>query len=262
MIRRRARVRPVARRTIVSGAWMIAALAACGDPAQVESVITDATTTAHYAFHSAAGDSVDVEWQEAFHAWVSAELEITEPRRLEYFKYRDRAHLASITGRSTNGFAEPGTLRFHTIWPIDNHEGVHTLVLLHLGHPPALFNEGVAVAHQTDPFAGDLVARWSGQDIHDLARTFLRQRRIPALTALLRSPDFFSHSDAITYPTAGSFVRWLLDRYGLGAFRALLAGASFDDPAETTRQRFQTAYGMPLEDAWTAWQSWLEMEGS
>ena len=44
--------------------------------------------------------------------------------------------MQALTGRSTNGFAEPGTTRFHTIWPTDNHEVVHTIVILHLGFPP------------------------------------------------------------------------------------------------------------------------------
>ena len=110
----------------------------------------------------AKGDSVDTDWQESYYAWIEAEFELASDQRLEYFKYRDRAHLAALTGRDANGFAEPGTVRFHTIWPRGNHEGVHTLVVLHLGHPPALFNEGVAVAHHMAPGAGDPVARWGG----------------------------------------------------------------------------------------------------
>ena len=90
--------------------------------------------------------------------------------------YRDRAHLRALTGRYTNGFAEPGTTRFHTIWQIDNHEGVHTLVILQIGHPPALFNEGVAVAHQTEPAQSILTPRWNGTDLHVLARQDRRRR--------------------------------------------------------------------------------------
>jgi hypothetical protein len=79
--------------------------------------------------------------------------------------------MQALTGRSTNGFAGLGTTRFHTIWPTDNHEAVHTIVALHLGFPPPLFTEGVAVAHSTDPVRGVLRPRWSSTDIDVLAPT-------------------------------------------------------------------------------------------
>jgi hypothetical protein len=77
--------------------------------------------------HSSQGDVVDAAWQETYYAWAVGGLELAPTGRLDYFKYRDRADLRSVTGRDTNGFAEGGTTRFHTIWPMDNHGGVHTL---------------------------------------------------------------------------------------------------------------------------------------
>ena len=233
-------------------------VAGCSDPAAIVSDLTQTQTTDHYIFHMAEGDSVDTVWQESYYGWITAELGIDSSPQLEYFKYRSRAHLAALTGRETNGFAEPGTVRFHTIWPLDNHEGVHTLVILHFGHAPALFNEGVAVAHQVNPASGDLEARWSGKSVHELARGFLEQGTLPALEALIESSGFFSHDEGVTYPGSGSFVRHLLDRYGVESLRDLLSGATFGDSAAVTRERFAAAYGLSLEDAWTSWQEWLE----
>jgi hypothetical protein len=235
----------------------VVALTGCDDPIAPEDVLSRTLTSDHYVFRMAPGDSVDVAWQEAYFDWVSAELQVVPADRLEYFKYRDRAHMQEVTGRATNGFAEPGTPRFHTIWPIDNHEGVHTLVILGLGHPPALFNEGVAVAHHTSPATGDFVVRWSGQDVHDIVRGLIGAGAVPAVEDLIESPDFFSDSENLRYPLAGSFVRWLLDEHGLAPFRALLDGAAFDQSAAVTLQRFQQAYGLSLSDAWDAWLAWL-----
>ena len=213
--------------------------------------------SAHYVYHMAPGDVVDTTWQERYYTWVVTQLAVQPTARLDYFKYRDRSHMQQVTGRLTNGFAEPGTTRFHTIWPIDNHEGVHTLVILHIGHPTALFNEGIAVAHQTDPHRGDLTPRWSGQPIHTIARNADAAGTIPSLGSLLTSPGFFNFDSNLMYPVAGSFVRYLIDVYGLARMKSFLTGASFDDAATRTTTRFQAAYGKSLDAAWAEWRTWL-----
>src|SRR5262245_55997879 len=117
------------------------ALSACGGspaaPSATASPLSETTTSEHYVVHFAPGDSVDTAWQDRYYEWLVPALQVQSTTRLEYNKYRDRAHLKALTGKETNGFAEPGTARFHTIWPTDNHEGVHTLVMLTIGMPPS-----------------------------------------------------------------------------------------------------------------------------
>lgn len=223
-------------------------------------LLTEVTRSAHYTVRTVPGDSVDLAWQEQYFEWVTSALQLGPSPQLEYNKYRDRAHLKAVTGRETNGFAEPGTARFHTIWPIDNHEGVHVLVVLQIGHPPALFNEGVAVAHSTDPARGILTPRWSGTDVHTLAKNYDATGRLPAFPSLLRSTGFFDFDTNITYPCAGSFVRYLIDTYGLASFKALLVGSTFDDSSSTTEARFQSAYGRTLASVWDEWRGWLRSQ--
>ena len=243
---------------IHAGLLLLVVLYACSGPTEPNTELVETRTSAHYVFHFVPGDAIDTTWQERYYEWLVPTLELQPTVRLDYFKYRNRAHLKAVTGRTTNGFAEPGTTRFHTIWPTDNHEGVHTLVILYLGHPPALFNEGVAVAHQTDPGAGILTPRWNGQDLHVLARQLDVAGRLPAISALLQSTDFFRYDTEITYPMAGSFVRYLLDTYGLAPFKAFLRGAVFDAERSVTEARFQAAYGRSVAAAWAEWRSWLQ----
>lgn len=240
--------------------FLVATVAAgCGEaPVAPERVLTETVETSAFLYRYAPGDSVDIPWQDAYFAWITAELQVPRAPRLEYFKYRDRNHLVSIHGRRTNGFAEPGTPRFHTIWPRDNHEHVHTLVILHLGHPPALLNEGIAVAFQVDPVVGDLVPRWNGESVHDIARRLSEEGRIPPLAALVESPRFWDHPQQETYPMAGSFVRWLLDTHGLTPLRDYLADATFGDSPPTTRRLVQAAYARSLDSLWADWLDWLE----
>jgi hypothetical protein len=234
-------------------------LAACdGNPAgptESNTALSQITTTAHYVIHSAPGDSVDTVWQDAFHEWLVPALQLQPSPPLDYHKYRDRAHLAALTGRSTNGFAEPGTTRFHTIWPTDNHESVHTIVILQMGFPPALFTEGVAVAHSTDPVRGILTPRWSGTDVHVLARGYDATGRLPAVSSLLRSSEFFNFDMNMTYPSAGSFVRYLIDTYGLAPLKAYFASSTFEDAAAVTESKFLAAYGRPVATLWDEWRA-------
>jgi hypothetical protein len=240
---------------------LLAVMACTGDGTTApEAALSETLSSAHYVYHMAAGDVVDSLWQERYYDWVVLQLGVQPNEKLDYFKYRDRAHLQAVTGRATNGFAEPGTTRFHTIWPIDNHEGVHTLVILNIGHPPALFNEGVAVAHQTDPMRGDLTPRWNGQPLHAIARDADTAGRLPSLAGLLTSRGFFDFDQNLTYPIAGSFVRYLIDMYSLARFKALLAGATFDDAASRTETRFFAAYGKTLNSAWAEWRGWLRQQ--
>jgi hypothetical protein len=239
---------------------LAAALYGCAEDAtQPEEVpeLEETFMSAHYTYHLARGDAVDTTWQELYHAWLIPALELQAQGRLDYFKYRNRAHITAITGRATNGFAEPGTTRFHTIWPIDNHEVVHTLVILQIGHPPALFNEGVAVAHQANPQAGIFAPRWNGQDLHAWARQFDLTGQLPPLSAILTSPDFFRFDTNLTYPMAGSFVRYLLDTHGLARFKDFLHNARFDAAAAQTEAAFLAAYGESVSSVWLDWRTWL-----
>jgi hypothetical protein len=219
--------------------------------------LTVRTESAHFVYLSAPADAADPAWMEQYIAWLNTALGDSVTGKLEFRKYRDRVHMQRMTGRNTNGFAEPGTNRFHTIWPEDNHEVVHVVVILRFGHPPALFNEGIAVAHQTIPPEGILYAQWNRQNVHDIARSALASNRIPALNTLLASPQFFNHDTNLTYPLSGSFVRYLIDTHGLAPVRAYFANATFDDSVARTRQLFQAAYGFSVDVAWAAWLDWL-----
>ena len=225
-----------------------------GDEADRLSVRVDSE---HFVYLASAGDAADSVWMEGYYDWVTAQLGVDPGQKLEYRKYRDRAHLQRVTGRATNGYAEPGTNRFHTIWPQDNHEVVHVLAILEIGHPPALFNEGIAVAHQAIPAAGVFHAQWNGRNVHAIAAEHLAANRIPAVAELLESPAFFSCDEEFTYPVAGSFVRFLIDRYGMAPLRAYFAGATFNDGAARSRSLFQAAYGTSLDAAWAEWRSFL-----
>ncbi len=248
------RVRRVPRWTVAGALVLATALTGgCRDSTGPADALDVRRESSHGVYYMADGDQVDIEWQETYYAWLFDRFGVEPPGPLVYFKYRDREHMEEVTGRVTNGFAEIGNLRFHSIWPTDNHECVHALLSATIGLAPALFNEGVAVAHQTNPPRGIMEPRWSGTAIDEIAAQRKQEGAIPPLTELLDNPDFRRYSDQLTYPLAGSFVKHLIERDGYGPLKAVFELSEFRDPPDRLRAVFQTVYDQSLEAAWEEW---------
>lgn len=222
------------------------------------SELTQVIESEHYIYHFSSGDGVDTVWQETYHRWLLSALQVTLPQKLEYYKYRDRDQMKRLTGKVTNGWQEEGTYRFHTIWPEDNHECVHAVVNNLLGMPPALFSEGIAVAHSTLPANGVFEPQWNGTSVHDVARSYLRSGQMPPLDRLIETRGFRSYEDNLTYPIAGSFVRYLIDTSGLGPVKEFFRTSGRGDGADRIRAAFQAAFGETIDAAWTRWQESLQ----
>jgi hypothetical protein len=220
-----------------------------------------AAETDHYVFHAAAGDRVDAAWQEAYHQWAVGRLGVQPGRKIGYYKYASRQDMGDHTGKyNTNAYADPAAFEIHTLWSTDNHEVVHLFMSL-VGDSTALFSEGIAVAFQTDPVAGIFESRFNGEEVHAAARRYLQSGQLVLpLDRIVESSGFRAVTDAtLVYREAGSFVRFLIDRYGMEKVLALFrSGGSYSDTAAAVKARFRTAFGVSLEEAEAAW---LEMLG-
>lgn len=235
-------------------------LAACGDsptaPSNQPPLEVQAETAA-YSYRAALGDRIDTAWQQAYHEWAVAALQVNLTRRIIYSKYLSRQHMGAITGNSnTNGFATNASFEIHTIWPTDNHEVVH-LYTSTFGFPPALFNEGIAVAYQTNPPANDFVAKWNGTTLHDHARNFRRTGRYIPLGSIVETNAFRSRDAEVTYPQSGSFMRWLIDTHGLTKVKALFGRIAFQEPGASSRAAFLDVFGITLDEAEAQWLAFL-----
>jgi hypothetical protein len=97
-------------------ALLLAALlaGACGgtsptSPSGTGTPLLQTLESSAFVFHFASTDTVDAGWQEQFHAWAIAQLQVSPTRRITYNKYMNRSHMGDLIGNySTNGFAQPG----------------------------------------------------------------------------------------------------------------------------------------------------------
>jgi len=231
------------------------------DPVISESdKLTVSFSSKHFAYFKSKSDPdiIDTAWQENYYVWIVEQLNINVPEKIQYYKYRDQAHKLLLTGIAGNGFAEIGTYKFHTIWNVDNHECVHTIVTQIIGHPPALFNEGIAVAHQADYFQYPyFVPGWNGQDFNKLAKEFKQNGNMPSLDKLLGTVTFWDFSSNITYPVAGSFVRFLIDQYGIIKMKSFISISGFYDTKDKIHNDFYNTYGKTIENAWDEWDDFI-----
>jgi hypothetical protein len=222
-----------------------------------------AAETDHYVFHAAAGDRIDTAWQEAYPQWAVGRLGVQTGRKIGYYKYTSRQDMGDHTGSyNTNGYADIATFAIHTLFSTDNHEVVHLFMSL-IGDPTALFAEGIAVAFQTDPVAGSFESRYAGEEVHASARRYLLAGQLVLpLDRIIESSGFRAIADTtLAYREAGSFVRFLIDRYGLEKVLAFFrSGGSYSDTAAAVKARFRPALGVTLEEAEAAWLEMLRGE--
>ena len=241
---------------------LIALGAACGSPtapssSDLNSGLPVETTTAHYVFHHADGDRIEAERQETYHAWVVERLGISLDRRIAYYKYRDRSHMHSVTGKVTNGWADPPQFAIHSIWPWDNHEVVHVMTAL-VGRPTDFFNEGIAVALSVDPQNGRWESMWQSQTSHAWCRSFRRDGELPRLSDIVETDAFRQLADTKSYPVAGSFMAFVIETSGMDRVKQFFRSGSRDARRAEVERQFEAACGLTLQQAETRWHSYLD----
>ena len=222
--------------------------------------LSERVATAHFDFAWSAGDPVDTDWQEAFHEWATRELQVTVTRRISYSKYLSPSHMLALHygPGNVNAWADPDLFTVHTIWPRDNHEVIHLYSSM-LGRATPLLNEGLAVAYQVDPIRGDMTPRWNNRHIHDVSAGWRRQARLVTLGQMLTSEQFRAVDSQVSYPEAGSFVRFLLDSQGgVQRIRELFGRSTLQDAPEVTRRNIESVYGKTLEALETDWHALLD----
>ena len=99
--------------------------------------------------------------------------------------------------------------------------------------------------------AGDLDSKFDGVEVHTAARTYLETGQLVLpLDRILDNASFRDIPDPVlSYREAGSFVRFLIDRYGLDRVLALFPGGSYTDSAAAVRRRFEAAFGVTVAQA-------------
>jgi len=130
------------------------------------------------------------------------------------------------------------------------HEWAHLITTRWNENPPALFLEGVAVAteHHSKP-----------QEAHAQALHYLRNSPNSSLVYLLEAQTFYDPNLRYAhYAWAGSFVLFLIERFGLPRFRHFYERFGQDE-VDTL---FHAVFGTSLEQAECLWREYLNRQMS
>lgn len=239
--------------------------AACGnDPvspaalAEPRRVLTQTVETARVVIYYAPGDFIEAARLEAYCAWAEGFIGTTLPKKIDYYKFKDREMLTEFTRSRGTGWADPSAFQVWTYMPFLGHECLHLYSLV-LGDPPILFSEGVAVAYQVDPLNGDFVAReLNGEPVQGLARGLKAQGLLYPLESLLDDRGWYAANFTRTYVEAGSFVRYLADTQGIERIKDVFRVIRQTDPKEVVKEKFLAVFGFTIQDAEAAWLAFLD----
>jgi hypothetical protein len=153
-----------------------------------------------------------------------------------------RARMRPLVGRTTNAIAFH---RSHVIalvvtesWSAAAaHEIFHVLAMNLWGIGPIWLNEGLGVF---------MDGQWLGNDLYAVARYLLDRKALLPLPDLME--DFRDADELVSFPQAGSLARYIFERHGVEAVKALWRG----DAAA-----FQTRTGKTLAQVESAWREFL-----
>ena len=168
----------------------------------------------HYIFHyfpdSFAEKEIDkiVDEQESAYKKIVAFLVVENHRIINYFLYPSNKIKNEMTGNDGNGHADRDKFEVHAVYNdkiqcIGPHEDTH-LLSSSLGLPPQLFREGLAEY---------LTGSWDGKSHEEWAKEFLKNDKLPNLEEMIDDEIWYKYSDEISYPAAGAFVKYLINKF-------------------------------------------------
>lgn len=211
--------------------------------------------SAHYDFfffpNSLAEKEIDkiIKTQELAHAKIIEFLGIKNNRQIKYFLYPSNKIKGEMMGDEGNGNANREKFEVHAVYSEDvkcigPHEDTH-LLATPLGLPPQLLREGLAEY---------MSEKWDGRSHAEWANRFLSEEKLPTLEQIIDDEEWYEHDDLIAYPSAGSFVTFLITKIGRGKFIELYKSLNRDFTPHKNKTLFNEITGSSIAEFQKEWE--------
>jgi len=170
-------------------------------------------------------------------------LDTRLPDPVQYFLYEDNARKGEVTGNTGNAHVE-GDHEIHTLFWTDRHEVVHLITRQWPGNGTALLGEGLAVY---------LSGSWHAESVDVAVQNLQDEGTLLPLPSLVATTNFRTRDDLISYPQAGSFVKFLVETYGLAEFRQVYTTTPINPDAATFDGLLERTYKKDLAELEAEW---------
>lgn len=213
----------------------------------------------HYDFFylpdSLAEKEIDeiIEKQETEYGRILDFLGVENNRRIKYFLYPSKEIKNQLTGDEGNGHADREKFEIHAVYNDDikcigAHEDTH-LLSTPLGLPPQLLREGLAEY---------MSEKWHDKTHDEWAVIYMNENKVPNLETLIDDEEWYELDDMPSYPIAGSFVGFLIKRYGKATLFELYENINRDMKTEINLRTFEKIMGKTLGHIETEWKNQLK----
>jgi hypothetical protein len=202
-----------------------------GELLQRKGFVWKAAFTAHLRLHFEPSTFAETRiedlkrWQEKAYIRNLQLLKVSNySSQTDIFIVASRERMKQLIGDETNGVAFPNTkvvcfIFNEKIKAAGSHELMHVMAGNAWGVKfKSWINEGLAT------YADD---NWNGYKLHDLNKYLLQEKKLIPLEKLIE--DFSDYSAMITYPQAGSFVKYLYEQYGVEKVKDLWNSGTVKD---------------------------------
>lgn len=174
-------------------------------------------SSTHYLLHCYENSLADLEISEIKQEQEKVILELEAffgvkvPFQIEYFLVETAEEVGIIYGDNEpcNGFAEAPNKVYavynQDVKCIGYHEDAHLISYL-VGKPFSVFiKEGIAMYFDKT---------WHGMSNDEWVRKFLKNSQYESIQKLFSNNYFYELDSSITYPIAGSFTKYLIEKFG------------------------------------------------
>lgn len=226
-------------------------------------ILTEKLETENFVFHYAEGDAVQAERMEAFHEWAVKYLGIVPPKKIDFYKYRNRDEIESVYGIRAN-FAIPSEFAVVSSYPFHPHECFHLYNSL-ISSTNRFLDEGMVVAHEIDPLNNiwrpyrdrGIVSELSEPYAY-IVREYYQNDQFFPIQQLLNSDGFnncASQNSRIAYRQVGMFIHYLIGKYGLKKMKSLMKKVEYEETNQRINNKFSKIYHISI---YTAYDNWIK----
>ncbi len=208
--------------------------------------------TEHFKLYYEKGSRVEqeIEWiahdHEFRHAQLTTYFQMQPSKKIRSYIYASPEQKKQLIGARETSVEDPFGGGFHINYeefphPVMKHELAHAFTadwhpLLKVSLKPGL-HEGIAVA-----------AAWNSEQLTPHQRSkAMRQLKIAPKVQRIMGLEFWKEASSRSYTLAGSFVRFLVDTYGIEEFKDVFPTGNF-----------KKIYGKTLTNLVQEWESFME----